>query len=607
MVDSGNTYGERVSRLVSWGHWFTFFNIVAAMLIGTRYITQSPWPETMLGQCYLVLSWLGHFSFLIFALYLLILFPLTFVIPSRKLFRFVAVCFATVGLTLLLLDTQAYQQVGLHLNPSVWELLLEKDQSNIATELQQLFIVLPVIFLLQLGLSEWIWRKQRKLTNKRVGRTITSVFFISFISSHLIYMWADVAFYNPVTIQKANFPLSYPMTAKSFMQKHGLLDREEFIQRRKENDKNLINLMNYPIEPLTIDSRSKDFNVVMVMVNNLRADALNQENMPLTAQFAAQHMNYTNHYSSGNNESSILGLFYGIPNSYQSSIRAQGITPLMVDTLKAQGYNFSLFSADSFENSSYGSLIFNGINLALAGKEQENSEQEPSDQQSVTNWKNWLENNSSDPWFSYIELSTLENFENEESKESAGTAEQRLRKAYDNATVKVDAVIGQIFDELTQRELLENTVVIITSNHGTEFNETNSNTWGSGTNYSRYQLNVPFVMHWPGKEPQQFDNQSSHFDLSVTLMQELLGVSSNPVDFSSGKSLFDTQKRKWVLAGNNTQIAMITDTTTTVVDKFGNYKVYDNSYKRQKKSKTKLSILMQGLSELKRFYSRDAD
>nr|WP_223809036.1 DUF3413 domain-containing protein [Vibrio cholerae] len=93
MVDSGNTYGDRVSRLVGWGHWFAFFNIIAAMLIGTRYISQSPWPETLLGQLYLALSWVGHFGFLVFALYLLVLFPLTFIIPSRSLFRFLAVCF----------------------------------------------------------------------------------------------------------------------------------------------------------------------------------------------------------------------------------------------------------------------------------------------------------------------------------------------------------------------------------------------------------------------------------------------------------------------------------------------------------------------------------
>lgn len=65
MVDSGNSYGERVSRLVGWGHWFAFFNIVASMLIGTRYIVQSPWPETLLGQFYLAVSWVGHFGFLV--------------------------------------------------------------------------------------------------------------------------------------------------------------------------------------------------------------------------------------------------------------------------------------------------------------------------------------------------------------------------------------------------------------------------------------------------------------------------------------------------------------------------------------------------------------
>ena len=57
MVDSANSYSDRVSRLVGWGHWFAFFNIIAAMLIGTRYITQSAWPETLLGQFYLASNW----------------------------------------------------------------------------------------------------------------------------------------------------------------------------------------------------------------------------------------------------------------------------------------------------------------------------------------------------------------------------------------------------------------------------------------------------------------------------------------------------------------------------------------------------------------------
>ncbi len=172
MVDSGNSYGERVSRLVGWGHWFAFFNIVASMLIGTRYIVQSPLPETLMGQFYLAVSWVGHFGFLVFALYLLVLFPLTFVLPSRKLFRLVAVIFATVGQTVLLIDTQAYQSINLHLNPVVWELLFSEDKSALSSDLQHLFVVMPLIFLVQLALSEWVWRKQRKLSHKHVGRPL---------------------------------------------------------------------------------------------------------------------------------------------------------------------------------------------------------------------------------------------------------------------------------------------------------------------------------------------------------------------------------------------------------------------------------------------------
>ncbi|HBU0449086.1 TPA: DUF3413 domain-containing protein, partial [Klebsiella pneumoniae] len=59
-------------------------------------------------------------------------------------------------------------------------------------------------------------------------------FFISFISSHLIYIWADANFYRPITMQRANLPLSYPMTARRFLEKHGLLDAQDYQRRLVE-------------------------------------------------------------------------------------------------------------------------------------------------------------------------------------------------------------------------------------------------------------------------------------------------------------------------------------------------------------------------------------
>ncbi|MGR5276824.1 DUF3413 domain-containing protein [Vibrio rotiferianus] len=600
MVDSGNSYGERVSRLVGWGHWFAFFNIIASMLIGTRYIVQSPWPETLLGQFYLAVSWVGHFGFLVFALYLLVLFPLTFILPSRKLFRLVAVVFATVGQTVLLIDTQAYQSINLHLNPVVWELLFSEDKSAISADLQHLFVVMPLIFLLQLGLSEWVWRKQRKLSHKHVGRPLAAVFFLSFMASHLVYIWADAYFYSPITSQRSNFPLSYPMTAKSFMEKHGLLDREEYLKRLEENRDN-IDLVSYPLEKLEFNRRGNKLNVLMISVNNLRADALNASEMPSTYQFALDNQNFTNHYSSSNDAFGAFGLFYGLPTSYASSIKAQGSSPVMLNVLQEQGYSFGLFSGNGFEDDLYPEVIFRGLELAptLDGT------QAHTEAQSLIAWNTWLTEQASTPWFSYIEVTTVDNFESEPASiNNELSASERFKQAYEQAVQSADTTVKNILTTLEEQQLLENTIVVITSNHGSEFNETKTNSWGANSNYSRYQLQVPMVVHWPGMLPAEFSHSTSHLDLSVTLLQDMLGVSSNPSEYSSGRNLFDESRRRWILAGDTKELALITENQTTVIDKFGNYKLYNQDYQRLRDTSPKLPVLMQGLTELQRFYTK---
>ncbi|NLS14508.1 DUF3413 domain-containing protein [Vibrio sp. SM6] len=598
MVDSENSYGERVSKLVGWGHWFAFFNIIASMLIGTRYLAQSPWPDTLLGQIYLVTSWAGHFGFLVFALYLLVLFPLTFVVPSRKLFRLIAVVFATAGQTVLLVDTQAYDILNLHLTPVVWELLFSKSDSALSTDLQYLFVVMPLIFLLQLVLSEWVWRKQRKLSHKRIGRPFAALFFVCFITSHLIYIWSDAYFYNPVTAQRANLPLSYPMTAKTFMERHGLLDKEEYLKRLAKSNEG-VELVRYPTDELDFNRRGNRLNILLLSVNNLRADRLNAEQMPVTYDFATQNQNFTQHYSSSNNALGMFGLFYGLPTSYASSIKAQGTAPVLMDVLEDRGYNIGLFSGNGFDNALFSELIFRQAGLAEQIEQVDNAQ---NDLDAIADWQAWLENVKA-PWFSYLELTTVDNYSHP-SRDNTKSASEALKQAYDDAVNAADNEVARVLNTLKEQQLLQETIVVITSNHASEFNETGSNSWGSNTNYSKYQLNVPMVIHWPGMQAAEYDHSSSHLDWSVTLLQELFGVASQPNVFSSGRNLFDESPRSWILAGDSREIALITPETTTVIDKFGNYKLYDGAYQRLQNESPKLPILMQGLTELQRFYTK---
>jgi len=227
------------------------------------------------------------------------------------------------------------------------------------------------------------------------------------------------------------------------------------------------------------------------------------------------------------------------------------------------------------------------------------------DQNAIQAWSNWVESpQAKRPWFNFIELTTLDNFASSEA-ESALTTAERFAADYQKSAQAADAQLATIYAELERLDLIDNTVVIITSNHGTEFNETKTNSWGANSNYSRYQLQVPLFISWPGKSASEYTHRSSHLDISVTLVQELLGVSSNPTDFSSGRSLFDERKRKWVIAGDSRELALVTDTQTTVLDKFGNYKLYDQDYQRLKNVSPRLPVLMQGLTELQRFYAKN--
>ncbi|PSV22636.1 hydrolase [Photobacterium leiognathi subsp. mandapamensis] len=617
MVASGNTYKEKVSQLISWGHWFSFFNIIAAMLLGTRYITHSDWPATLIGQLYLLLSWVGHFGFLVFGIYILIIFPASFLIPSQRLMRLFGVLVATVGLTALLLDTYAYQSVDLHLSPLVWDLLLSGDKTELNARWQYLFVVVPVIFLLELMCSEWVWRKLRKLTRKHVGGPIAFVFGVCFLGSHLIYIWADANLYRPVTMQRSNFPFSYPMTAKTFMEKHGLLDRQEYTKRRAEQGVKNSELVRYPIQKLSFNDQGTGQNLMIIMVDSLRSDMITPMVMPNLSAFADQNLDFTDNYSSSNSDSTgVFGLLYGLPSGYANSIRAENKSPILLNTLQNRGYHFGLFSGENFELPIYREAIF--ANTKLATTDSEHPDQVPSDAHALKDWQHWLvKQKIGQPWFSFLELTSVQQFKEGEHykprftpslgsnaiNEKGVDSTLLLKNSYRNAAFHIDEMLGRVFADLEAKGVLDNTIVVIASNHGTEFNETGNNTWGSGSNYSKYQIKVPLIIHWPDHAAQDVTRLTSNLDVVPTLMESLLNVATAPSNYSSGVSLFDQNNdRRWILAGNDDDIVVVQKKQTTVVDKYGNYNVYDNNYQLKDEGKPKLSTLMQVMNELKRFY-----
>ena len=81
------TYSKRLLHLISWSHWFTFFNIIAAILLSSVYLLSEKSPDTFVGAIYLLTTWLSHMGFITFMAFVLTVFPLTLIYPKTKFIR----------------------------------------------------------------------------------------------------------------------------------------------------------------------------------------------------------------------------------------------------------------------------------------------------------------------------------------------------------------------------------------------------------------------------------------------------------------------------------------------------------------------------------------
>ncbi|QCT85936.1 LPS biosynthesis-modulating metalloenzyme YejM [Escherichia sp. E4742] len=583
MVTHRQRYREKVSQMVSWGHWFALFNILLSLVIGSRYLFIADWPTTLAGRIYSYVSIIGHFSFLVFATYLLILFPLTFIVGSQRLMRFLSVILATVGMTLLLIDSEVFTRFHLHLNPIVWQLVINPDENEMARDWQLMFISVPVILLIELVFATWSWQKLRSLTRRRrFARPLAAFLFIAFIASHMVYIWADANFYRPITMQRANLPLSYPMTARRFLEKHGLLDAQEYQRRLIEQGNPDAVSVQYPLSELRYRDMGTGQNVLLITVDGLNYSRYEKQ-MPALAGFAEENISFTRHLSSGNTtDNGIFGLFYGISPSYMDGILSTRTPAALITALNQQGYQLGLFSSDGFTSPLYRQALLSDFSMPSVHTQ--------SDEQTATQWINWLGRYAQEDnrWFSWVSFNGT-NIDD--------SNQQAFARKYSRAAGNVDGQINRVLNALRESGKLDNTVVIITAGRGIPLSEDEET-----FDWSRGHLQVPLVIHWPGTPAQRINALTDHTDLMTTLMQRLLHVSTPASEYSQGQDLFNPERRHyWVTAADNDTLAITTPKMTLVLNNNGKYRTYNLRGERVRDEKPQLSLLLQVLTDEKRF------
>jgi arylsulfatase len=99
-----------------------------------------------------------------------------------------------------------------------------------------------------------------------------------------------------------------------------------------------------------------------------------------------------------------------------------------------------------------------------------------------------------------------------------------MRRYYYGMVSYIDSVVGRLLNGMNERNQLDNTIIVVTSDHGTHLGDYNLVQKQTFFNNS---VNVPFIVHWPGRVA-----AGAQFETPVEtrgLLPTLLGLTGMPV------------------------------------------------------------------------------
>lgn len=567
-------------------------NLILVVFISKDYIKYIEYYEDFLSKIYFITTIYSHFYLLLLPS-LIIPSLLYWAIKKRTLSVVLYVILSFSTFALLKIDSSIFSQFRYHISPLVFNLVFGKRASDIfqfSTE-NIIFASLLFIVLLILPLVSLYFGKKIKISNTFKYTFYT--FLLTFFTSNAIFAWSDVNFYRPVTQYKNILPVFYPLTADKLLTKLGLTNHELIERNRSLVNKNDLNTLKYPLNNITSSPKENKKNILFIVVDSWRYDYLTEDICPNLYELSKESQVFTNH-SSGSNMTTggIFSLFYGIPATYYNNFTGLEKQPVLFSELQKQNYNIEILSSSTLENPPFNRNVFSKIpNLRL-----NSISEKPSDRDIEINneWLNKLNNNKlKQPFFGLLFYDSAHGFDcpdnfnkkfvpSLESVDYLGLNDDydptKLINRYKNSLYFIDSLIGKVIKQLEEKNLLESTLIVVTGDHGQEFNDNKKGYWQHGGNFSKYQIRTPLMIFDFDKKPKVYEHNTVHYDIVPTIMKNNLNVKNPYNDYSVGKSLYDsTIERNWFICGYNEKYSVIEKNRITNIFKSGSFEVLDSN------------------------------
>ncbi len=606
--------------LTPWFYWFLLFNLVLVQGISILYfsLTRS-YPETLLAWLFLFFYSCGHFFSIVLilgAFWSLIV----FMWPSLRLHRIALSFIFGFLIIILVIDALVYSQYRFHLNLLVLDMFFNAHGQVISFAWQS-WVNMGALGLLIFGIeffaAKIIAKHHTRFLGRNVGRRIFAFYFLSLVLAHGAHVAADAVFYAPITRMGMIFPFAVPAQAQSFLAAHGLVDVELYKKHNALKVSIAERQLNYPQKPIQCQLQGKKLNVLWVLVDALRADMLNDDVMPNAYALTKKSQFFTNHFSGSNTTRyGVFNMFYGLPGVYFDPALKARTSPVLMDEFQRQGYEFGIFGSAPLDKPEFDQTVFTKIpNLKIITAGEHDYAR---DQEITRSFNKFLDDrNPGKPFYGFLFYDACHGYGIDPTFKKKfyplvsavdyvslnNEADPiPVKNSYKNSANFIDSLIGDVLKKLAEKHLEESTIILISSDHGQEFNDNHLNYWGHNSNFSEVQTHVPLLIYWPGRAPQKFDHRTIHYDLAPTFLQELFACQGDARDYSSGFDLFEKKSHPWLIMGRRDDFAIYRDNDIVVVKTNGDYEVLDHGYHPVPGAQLDGAAVLPALDELRRFY-----
>ncbi|MEY8247382.1 MAG: DUF3413 domain-containing protein [Bermanella sp.] len=612
-------------QLLRWGLWFSAVCGLMLTLVATRFIEYMPEVEGVRAGVFLLTGLFSHFSLITLLVYLLFILPMALLLPfTGTLLRHVLVVAATVGTILLIGDTLVYAQYRFHITGFIFDMLWQAGDDVIAVSWFTWLITLSILaasYGAYWWLNRTLWANIEAPIFSRLTVPYLALFFVCLLGSNLIHLVADAEYDQRVTSLVRHVPMFSPATAKKALLNGGWVDEQSIHANRQNMSHKSGSQVNYPHAALHTSVADKPKNVLLIVLDSARFDTFNASVMPALSQFSQGHnvQVFEQHMSGGNStRTGVFNLFYGLPGTYWDAFSSNKVAPVLMDSFQKHQYELGIFAAAPLTQPAFDRTVFSSVkDLKLRA---DGDAPWQLDENITDNWLNFVEQRASDthkPFFGFLFYDGIHGISVPEggvkpfqpswnrvdhlslNEDFDGTEYFNL---YKNAVYHVDLQLKRVFAQLKAKQLLESTVVIITSDHGQEFNDNKMNYWGHGSNFTPTQVHVPLVVHWPGKPAHVYQHRTSHSDISVTLLQDIFNAQAQVRDYSQGYHLLDTERNAWTIAGSYVNYAILQKDRHIVTYQSGHYEILDQSARPAKDQDLSPKLAMEVMDALSRFY-----